>query len=117
MNLDYDLIRELLEKVEAVTPRDEYYSEDERECYHLKQMIDGGLVEGWSRLDGRGEWGAEITDLTLKGHEFLEACRESKIWNAIKEAFRKEGVALTVDLVVAFAKQKAAELLKLHCDC
>ena len=87
MNLDYDLIRELLEKVEAVTPRDEYYSEDERECYHLKQMIDGGLVEGWSRLDGRGEWGAEITDLTLKGHEFLGGvCRFTK---ANKEIRRK----------------------------
>lgn len=116
MKLDYDLIRELLEKIEAVTPRDEYYSDDERECYHLKQMLDGGLVQGWSSPDGTDGWSAEITDLTLKGHEFLGACRESKIWNAIKETFRKEGVALTVGMAVAFAKQKAAELLGLHCD-
>lgn len=114
MKLDYDLIRELLEKIETVAPRDEYYSDDERECYHLKQMLDGGLVQGWSCPDGMGGWSAEITDLTLKGHEFLGACRESKIWNAIKEAFRKEGAALTVSCVVAFAKQKAAELLGLH---
>ena len=116
MKLDYDLIRELLEKIEAVTPRDEYYSENERECYHLKQMLDGKLVEGWSHPDGIGGWSAEITDLTLKGHEFLGACRESKIWNAIKESFSKKGVALTVDFVVAFVKQKAAELLGLQCD-
>ena len=112
MKLDYDLIRELLEKIEERTPKEEYYSEDERECYHLKQMIKGGLVEGWSLPDDfGGGWSAEITDLTMKGHEFLGACRESKTWNTIKERFLNKGVAITIDLVIAFSKQVAKELL------
>lgn len=111
MKLDYDLIRELLEKIEAKTPTEEYYAEDERECYHLRQMINGGLVEGWSQPDANGEWAAEIGDLTMKGHEFLGACRENKIWEAVKEYFVKKGVSISIDLVIAYLKQKSRELL------
>ena len=85
--LDIDFVRSLLIKIQSRDLfEDNYYSTDSRECYHLKKMIEGGLVEGWALPDGFDEgWSAEISDITLKGHEFLQAISGSSVWNKVKE--------------------------------
>ena len=112
MKLDIELIKSLLERIEKVTPNDVFESENDVECYHLKQMIDGKLIEGWSQPDGIGDgWAAEISDLTLKGHEFLAATRQHKIWERIKDTVLEKGVAFTVSNVLFIAKNLMEQIL------
>jgi len=75
------------------------------ECYHFKQMIDAGLVEGWALPDGAGDgWGAEIRDLTYKGHEFLAHARTNQIWEKAKAVCMEKGVSLGIDAMLLAMK-------------
>lgn len=104
--LDIDFVRSLLIKIQSRDLfEDNYYSTDSRECYHLKKMIEGGLVEGWALPDGFDEgWSAEISDITFKGHEFLQAISGSSVWNKVKEVALAKGIGLTIDCAIKIAK-------------
>lgn len=80
-------------------------------AYHVKIMIDGGLVLGTAELHRtvgpRGGWEAgiiQVKGLTWKGHEFLEAMRNDTTWSRTKETFAKHGVPFVTEILVSMVK-------------
>lgn len=85
-------------------------------AYHARIMIDGGLVEGTAELRRiRGPihgWHpgiVEISGLTWKGHEFLEAMRSETTWTKTKETFSRHGVPFITDILLSVAKSVIAQ--------
>ena len=85
MKRNMNKVRELLIKIEETGVDDTYYTDDQEECYHLRIMKDGGLVEGWVADDGVDGMTAEITRMTWKGHEFLDAIRDDGVWEKVNQ--------------------------------
>ena len=117
MPLNMDLVRELLFRFEH---GDDSVPEGRTKlevAYHVKKMLDGGLVEG--RVIEKPSPGKLLPhdyilkDITWKGHEFIRSVREDTVWHHLKDHFKTKGVALTVDLIVEYLKSQAKEKLGL----
>jgi len=111
MKRDMDIVRNLLLKIEALDADDIYYTEDQDECYNLRIMKDSGLVDGWVEDDGVEGLTAEITSMTWKGHELLDAIRNEGVWEKVKALCKKKGVEMTVDVIFAFAGQVLVRMI------
>jgi hypothetical protein len=114
MQRDMDLVRDLMLRIEAdpvldgnrfiaFNKSDDFpgHSVDEV-TYHVDLLLEAGLVKGHS-----GNPNPLISQLTWKGHEFLDDIRDPSIWASVKE--RTKGltsVALTVVAAVAEAEIK-----------
>lgn len=120
MQRDWELIRELLTKVEACTlateglsPSD--FDEDRRNAvsYHMEMLIEAGLVEGkMLRVMGRSVSPFMVRRLTWDGHEFLESIRSETIWSKTKSTLAENGISMTIDLIKEAAKEAGSALLK-----
>lgn len=89
MRLNYDLIRDIMLKVEFeangtsnIDPQgfaEEYFSNYDSEVvlYHIKYLRNAKMIEP--------QTGYEFIDLTPKGHEFLNNIRDNKIWEKVKK--------------------------------
>jgi len=69
---------------------------------HLEILIDEGFVQGVV-TPGNGGFpmhnGFFISDLTYKGHQFLESARNDASWNKAKETLREKGVGMTISFI------------------
>ncbi len=115
MKLDYDLIKEILEKIESgdgasiktiwhkdFKDSDERKQEYLRLRYHYKILFDNKLADGevyelpHKNYDGGGDDMILINfsykALTLKGHETLEAMQNDTVWNKIKGSVKQAGI-------------------------
>lgn len=108
MKRDMGMVRSLLLKIESQSVDDIFRTENQDECYHLRIMREGGLVDGWVEDDGVDGLTAEITSITWKGHELLDAIRNEGIWEKIKALGKTKGVEMTVDAIFALARQVLA---------
>jgi len=111
MKRDMDLIREILRAVEACedsyginSPPIEGYSEAQI-AYHLRLLIDGGLIEV-KDVAGGFQQGDEYIgiNLTWDGQDFLNAARDDSLWTKAKEAVINSGVGFTVQSLLAWLK-------------
>lgn len=102
MKRDMDLARKILLQLEEVPYRGgaqrvalEGYSDDEV-SYHVLLLREAGLVEAldFSSHDGVC-W--VPTRLTWEGHEFLDAARSSKLWEAAKQHLLKTFGVITLE--------------------
>lgn len=106
MKLNYDLIREILFKIEEISDGCTNYESQSfvEECfpeyqnnvvfYHLKYLRQSNLIEP---MDS-----AWIIDLTPQGHEYLNNIRTDTAWNQVKAKIQPLGsVALSVVAEVA----------------
>ncbi|MGE6184604.1 DUF2513 domain-containing protein [Aeromonas media] len=124
MRRDWEVVRKMLTKIEAMDSSTGYLSlrdfgadsleEKYRISGHMKLMMDKGLVEGTinSRL------GVQANDfsaraLTWEGHEFLDAIRSDSVWTRTKEAFADKGIEMTFELVKSVAIGVTAKMLGL----
>jgi hypothetical protein len=104
MKRDMDLVREILLATEEkndfsswYVPEIEGYEKLEI-YYHIKLLIQEGLVEGKDLSSHSGnKW--VITTLTSSGHDFLDASRNDTIWEKAKESIKSRGLSLTLDLL------------------
>lgn len=55
---------------------------DERDFYHLRLMIQGGLIEGEERYGEKGP-GLFFKALTSLGQDFLDSVRDEVVWKAV----------------------------------
>lgn len=103
MKRDMDIIRALMLSVETndkslVTP----YSAEQL-AYHVELLRDAEMVE--AAVSYRSELGTkiphfyQISRLTWKGHEHLDAMRDESVWNKAKETILKKGGSWTFDLL------------------
>lgn len=106
MKLNYDLIREILFKIEEISDGwtnyesqsfvKEYFPEYQNNIvlYHLKYLRHSNLIEPMD-----SDW---IIDLTPQGHEYLNNIRTDTAWNQVKTKIQPLGsVALSVVAEVA----------------
>lgn len=110
MKLDYDLIKDILEKIESgdgFTPHvisANSYKDDETKfkeeylklAYHYKLLISEGLID--AKILDAHFLGAPIpieircTSLTMQGHKVLEGIRNESLWNKIKGTAKAMGI-------------------------
>lgn len=106
MKRDMDLIRTLLMNTEALPDTNGHPISAEGHgaaeiCEHVRLAQEAGLLEA-RFLPGSTE--CAVLRLTWAGHEFVDAARESRIWEKAKEMAMRtaEGVTI-VSLKVALA--------------
>lgn len=83
------------------------YENDEL-FYHVRYCIESGLL---SHLEGRPTYQFVITDLTPKGHDFIENIRNDNIFNGVKSIASKVG-SKSLDAVISIASNVIIELIR-----
>lgn len=113
-----DLVREILLDIESVPagcdwqPKD--YGRSQDVVYnHIRLMKQAGLVSGGINEDSYDDRFVVDMGITWNGYEFLDASRNSKIWNAVKQKAVDSGVSLTFDGLLNALKIAAQTLDKL----
>ncbi len=121
MKLDFDCVRDVLMKIEALSKYNNNFEYvplsvydisnalDEYEIdtiyYTLRKLEDGGYIEALYNTNlpiNIGQF--YILDITFKGHEYLNTVRDPKIWRIIKSKL----IAPTFSLIM----QLAPEIIK-----
>lgn len=117
MRLNYDLIRDIMLKIEFETDghsnisptglAEEYFNNYDLDVilYHIKYIRDAELIEPASDTI--------ILDLTPNGHEFLNNIRSASIWKATKEKVYSAASSVSLALLVECAKRAAASSIGL----
>jgi hypothetical protein len=121
MKRNFDLIRDILLHIESqdsgffykpVTLED--YPKEET-TYNLVLMIENNLLEGKvTPVSGRSDPLVIISRMTWKGHDFLDASRDSQRWTQAKEVFVKVGgVTFDVakDVLIQLMTKKVSQVL------
>jgi hypothetical protein len=102
MKRDMELVREILLKVEKA-PYDGRFHDIEVEgrshqeiAYHVMILHEARLLEATNRKTHHGiDW--KPKRLTYAGHEFLDAARSSKVWEAAKSWLSSTTGTLTIE--------------------
>lgn len=109
MKRDLDLIRTILLRLEAseereIDPTPPEGCGRERFEYHLEILVDAGYIEVGNLVETYEGKSYLKCRLTWDGQDYLNAVRDSSVWNKVKEeAARLEGVPVAVikDMAVA----------------
>ena len=104
MKRDWELIRKILLAAEEledpqgyISPNDIQGYPPEKVSYHMKLLIEAGLVEGTcTKALNRAPW-CMVFGLTWEGHEFLDAIRNRTAWNRLVEWVREKGFELSFE--------------------
>ena len=120
MKRDWDVVRELLVKIEECSNPSEalslssFSSERSAEIsYHAELLLEAGLVDGQIlKTISRGPHDFFLHRLTWNGHEFLDSIRSESVWEKTKKVFASKGIEMTVDLVKSVATEVANVALK-----
>jgi hypothetical protein len=100
MKLDWDVIRELLEKIETHDRFSEWESfsanqysstRDKALTEHCELLFESGFIEG-RKLSTRDLTEIACQRLKLSGHVLLESMRSDTMWNKIKDIAKGLGV-------------------------
>lgn len=108
MKRNWDIIREVLIKVEGLPSGEELRAEDLNEkdydsvIYNMGLLLEANLVRG---IDVSSHSGMSyiLQSLTWNGHEFLDTIRNDTIWNETKEEIVNKGAGMSFDLLKALA--------------
>lgn len=113
MKRDWDVIREVLIEVEALSDQerntfgyglgDEHAGEDPAKSEHALLLWKAGFIEA---IDAGTMAGPAILspDLTWQGHELLDTLRSKPVWERIKSTAKEKGLELTFDVVKGLGK-------------
>jgi hypothetical protein len=120
MKRDWDVIREILIRLEEATSEDDclrlssFPPERAHEIsYHAELLMEADLINGqMSKTLGPGPYDFFAEKLTWNGHEFLDAIRSDTIWQKTKNSFLSKGLSITFDLVKSVAVEVASAYLK-----
>jgi len=108
MKRNLDLARAILLHIEADENPGQYkvigeldgFSQPEVH-YHLRLLVDAGLIEGSNRSAPSGGIFFLAGDLTWAGHEFLESSRDEGAWSRAKQLVSAKTGGLSFDIVRA----------------
>ncbi|MEQ1627096.1 MAG: DUF2513 domain-containing protein [Nitrospira sp.] len=117
MQRDWDVVRKILLKLEAVgDTTSEVQSDDVNGCdpekvsYHMRLLDEAGLIRAKCRQ--HVPLNCVALSLTWRGHEFLDQIRQDTVWNKIKDAAREKGLSLSLDVISGLAKSIIASILE-----
>lgn len=132
MRIDHEYLKGLLEAFEASdTPTTDirelenvgFNCQEDKFIFHLRILADQNLVQreqghglGYQKgADGYVSWSVVPLRLTVFGHEFLEALRNSQVWNTIKSEFNDASIGtlwrVSKELLEGYTKKKVISLL------
>lgn len=117
MKRDWDLIRQVLEEVEAVPPegRNRFQfaepTADRIKIEHALLLVDRGYIEGTPVRPSADAPQLLRPALTWEGHELLDTIRSKALWERIKTTAREKGIELTFDAIKALAPLALKALL------
>jgi DNA-binding transcriptional ArsR family regulator len=125
MKRDMDLIRNLLLEIEESEKPVLYIAdlmaaerlqgiEQSDVDFHLKLLIEAGLIDANKKQGISTVGGWYIRQLTWDGHEFIDSIRDPEIWRKTKEGASAAGswsIGRLKDLGTAYLKLKAKEVL------
>lgn len=123
MKRNLDLVRDILLHLESQESGFYYkpltlenYSKDET-IYHIILMIENELIDGKIQsVSGNATPLVIVTRITWKGHDFLDACRDSQRWKQAKEVFSNVGgVTFDVakDILVQLMMKSVSQIIQL----
>jgi hypothetical protein len=108
MKRNWDLLRKQLKGIEEeynqladILDKSKWSNETEREkeevrqLYHLRLLIDEGLVEGihvGQGINGHFTFSIANSRMTIAGHDILENLRSTKLWEKTKSLAIKNGI-------------------------
>ena len=115
MKRDWEIIREILIRLEAANAPNTYLNAEaisqyptQEVAYNMRLLSQAGYIKAkiLETSTGTGEIGAALAmHLTNSGHELLDTMRSETVWSKIKEAFKSKGVDMTFDLVLTVGKK------------
>lgn len=76
--------------------------------YHINYCAESGLLSVNGSL---GLYQIVITDLTPKGHDFLENIRDNKVWSGVKNIAAKIG-SKSLDSVIQISSNVITQLIR-----
>ncbi len=111
MKRDMDVVRKLL--LRAETAQGSVSVNDPLETYHVRIMLDAGLIDGRISADVTSDAPrhSHIHNLTWAGHDFLDAARDETVWRTAKEKVLKPGASWTFELLKEILKGLARQQL------
>lgn len=117
MKRDWDTIRRILLKIEALPTEASQLNSNEIEgvdnevaAYHMRLLLEAKLIEGACR-DALGPAWCWAARLTWAGHEFLDQIRRDTHWQRIKQRARERAIDLSFESILALARQLLGSLL------
>lgn len=118
MKRDMDLIRKILFNVEEKETPSGWIKittaehSDEEVAYHIMILDQAGYIDAIDLTSDNGfDWQAR--NLTWRGHEFLDACRENGIWEKFKNFIGKNIKSVPFDIAKEILISLVKEQLKL----
>lgn len=121
MKRDWDVIREVLIEVEALSGKErstfayglgaEHAGCDPTKSEHAILLWNAGFIEA---IDVGGLAGPAILSpgLTWEGHNLLDTLRSKPVWERIRVTAKEKGIELTFDAVKAIGKIALDYVLK-----
>ncbi len=98
MKHDYEVMRDVLLKVEDMGSNHYYLSDNEQEAYEIRLLLDRGCVEGKPYHSLAGD--AMVRRLTWQGVQLLDAMRDESIWQRVRDKIDSSGLSHVVSLAL-----------------
>lgn len=120
MKRDWDLIREVLIEVEALTESerysfgyglgDEHAAEDQAKSEQALLLWKADFIEAVDTGTLAGP-AIQSPELTWAGYDLLDTLRSKPVWESIKTTATEKGIELTFDAVKALGKVALAAII------
>lgn len=111
MKRNWNMIREILLKVEALEPNalltlDSFPLDEHNEVsYHLEILEEAGLLRGnIHKTPGGSPHNFHLIHLTWLGHDFLESIRSDATWTEIKNRLSSKKIGMKIENIMAIAQ-------------
>ena len=118
MKLNWDAMRAIMLKVEALPSEDSHIESSaiegldaEAAAYHMRLLIEAGYARGGCREAIGPPW-CYVTRLTWSGHELLDAIRRDSVWHRVRTIARERGVDLSFDVIMMIARAVIEAMVK-----
>jgi len=118
MKRDMDLVRKILLEMEK--DGFESHMELEIEGYsakeinvHLEMMNNAGLIDARD-ISSLGGFKFRPIKINWQGRDFIDAARNDNIWQKAKSFIKKQGVGLSLDVLIPLLKKYSLEKLGLQ---
>lgn len=118
MTRDWQLIKTILLHLEGLEsaryilrPSDVGGYDAENVSYHIRLLIESGLIEGSCSATTGEPLYCFARSLTWNGHEFLDTIRSDSTWNRITKAARERGLDLSFSIIKVLSEGVIKTLL------
>jgi hypothetical protein len=122
MKKNWDIIREILLRLESASTPNTYLNANEilqypvqEVAYNMRLLDQAGYIKANIRdtNSGNGEIGSALAiHLTNTGHELLDTIRTESVWSKITDTFKLKGIDMTFDLVISVGKEIMENILR-----